>query len=257
MTLPRYIAWRFLVTIFRVLVIVALLLMLVEILESFRRTAGSGGGFQVVMTLAILRLPAMIEQVLSLVILIASLSLFISLARSSEMVILRASGVSAIRVVAVPAVVAGLLGLGRVFLLNPIVASTTGGYARLNDEIATGPARASVSDDGVWFRQVADGGHMVIQAARVLPEGPTLINATMHIFNRDNRLVSRVEARQAILGAREWRLIDVREWDVAHSRRQRRSLSGICRGLSSSWSGPGLPRSVISSIFRHCWRRPF
>ena len=215
MTLPRYIASRFLRAVSQVLVVISLLILLVEVLEAMRRLAGRDGGWDVILQLSLLRLPAVIEDVLPIVILIGSLTLFIGLARSSEMVVMRANGVSAIRVVAIPVLMSLLIGVASVAVLNPVAAVTTRAYETLNRAVNDRPARASVTEEGVWFRQVTERGHTVIHATRALQEGPTLLDATMHVFDTQSRLVRRLEASQAILGASEWRLIDVREWAAA------------------------------------------
>ena len=213
MTLPIYIARRFLASFLRVAAIVTLLFALFEYLENSRRYAGAASSFQDVMALSLLNLPAQIDRILPLIVLLASLTLFLGLARSSELVIARAAGVSAIRVVAIPVIVAMLIGALTVAVLNPILASTIRQAEAMKDEIAgIDRSVSSISQEGVWLRQSLGDTQTVIHARRAGPDGTTLIDVDFHVFDRDGRLAERYLAAAAMLEGEVWRLQDPVRW---------------------------------------------
>ena len=76
----------------------------------------------------------MLYQVFPLVLMLASLVTFLRFARTSELVVMRAAGISALRLIAVPVVAALLLGVGFVAVVNPFVAaSIKRGQAMVDD----------------------------------------------------------------------------------------------------------------------------
>jgi len=213
MTLARYLAGRFLRSFFRVSLIVMLLMGLFEGIENIRRFSDKTDDGRDILILTILQLPEQINQVLPLIMLLTSLTLFLGLARSSELVVSRAAGLSAFRVLAVPMGLAVVLGLLSIALLNPIVAATIRKYDTMRASILqTDTSVLSISEGGVWLRQVVDDSQTVIQAQRSSPDGTVLYDVEFHIFDADGALTDRILASAATLDAGTWLLADVRHW---------------------------------------------
>ena len=213
MTLPLYIARRFLMALLRVLAIVVLLFGLFEFLENSRRYGSDADAFSDVVWLSILGLPAQINTIMPLIVLLASLTLFLGLARSSELVVSRAAGVSAFKVLYVPVVLAILIGVLFVSVINPIVASTIRRFDAMEDRI-TGQDRSvsSFSEQGLWLRQVVGDRQTVIQARRANPSGGVLFDVDFHVFDDAGLLSERILAARATLSNETWTLSDVRRW---------------------------------------------
>ena len=120
-----------------------------------------------------------------LVLMLASLVTFLRFARTSELVVMRAAGVSALRLIAVPVVAAIVLGIVFVAVVNPFVAaSIKRGEAVENDFTGSGSSLLSFSTEGVWLRQADPEGQTVIQAARTNADGTILTRVRMHRFDR-------------------------------------------------------------------------
>ena len=86
------------------------------------------------MRVTLLQAPEVLYQVFPLVLMLASLVTFLRFARTSELVVMRAAGISALRLIAVPVVAALLLGVGFVAVVNPFVAaSIKRGQAMVDD----------------------------------------------------------------------------------------------------------------------------
>ena len=213
MTLPIYVARRFVASFLRVTAIVTLLFALFEYLENSRRFAGAAGSVQDVMILSLLNLPAQIDRILPLIVLLASLTLFLGLARSSELVIARAAGVSAIKVVIVPVFVAMVIGVLTVAVINPILASTIRQAEAMKDEIAgTDRSVSSISPEGVWLRQALGTTQTVIHARRAGPAGKELIDVDFHVFDTTGVLSERYTAERAELVGTVWELETPLRW---------------------------------------------
>ena len=95
MILHRYFARRFLLSFAAIFALFLALLSLVDVVEQLREFGGEGVPFRDILQLAVLNVPRALYQILPLLVIITTVTLFLSLARSSEMVVTRAAGRSA------------------------------------------------------------------------------------------------------------------------------------------------------------------
>ncbi|MDS9467760.1 LPS export ABC transporter permease LptG [Paracoccus sp. MBLB3053] len=224
MILSSYVARRFLRTFLMVAAIFAAILFLIDIVEQIRRFSEQEIGLSGAAGLSILNITGSFYSIMPLITVLAGIALFLNLSRSSELVAIRASGRSGIRVLAAPAVAAALTGILAVAILNPMVAATSKRYddavARIRSD---GGQTVSLSESGVWLRQALrsnspDGsettGQMVIRATRASPDATTLYDATFMVFAPDQGPSRRIEAAQARLGSGAWQLSEVKEWPL-------------------------------------------
>lgn len=212
MTLTRYLVACFLRAFLAVQAVIALLVILAALVENLRRFGDAAARDAFALTL--LQAPEALYQALPLVLMLASLVTFLRLARTSELVVMRAAGVSALRLVAVPALVALMLAAAMVAVVNPIVAAAIRRGVEVEDALrGREPSRLSVSREGLWLRQADPAGQTVIQAARASPDGGALSHVRMHRFDRDGMLYARIEAEAARLEPGAWALEGARRWD--------------------------------------------
>ena len=142
-----------------VFAVIALVIMLFTSVENLRRFGESGANAGDVLRITLLQAPEVLYQVFPLVLMLASLITFLRFARTSELVVMRASGVSALRLIAVPVVAAIVLGIVFVAVVNPFVAaSIRRGEAVANDFTSSGSSLLSFSSEGVWLRQADPDG---------------------------------------------------------------------------------------------------
>ena len=107
MTLWRYILRGFLRSVLAVFAVIALVILLFTSVENLRRFGESGAERRRRRSsVTLLQAPEVLYQVFPLVLMLASLVTFLRFARTSELVVMRASGVSALRLIAVPVVAA-------------------------------------------------------------------------------------------------------------------------------------------------------
>src|SRR5690606_7240571 len=124
MTLALYIARRFAKTVLTVFAGFFVLLYLIDMIEQIRRFADADISLGAAAELAALNTPQAVYRILPMILILASIALFLALARSSELVVIRAAGRSALRMLLAPLVTTLLIGAVAVALLNPIVAGT-------------------------------------------------------------------------------------------------------------------------------------
>ncbi|MDR5652970.1 LPS export ABC transporter permease LptG [Ruixingdingia sedimenti] len=215
MTLWLYFARRFALTVGVVLAVFAGILMLIDMVEQIRRYAGSDLSLGQAAQLALLNMPGALYRVLPLVVMLGSIALFLALARSSELVVTRAAGRSALGALVSPVAAALVLGAVGVALINPLVAATGRASDQYAAELRRGPQSVlSISEEGMWLRQGNPDGQTVIRAARASRDGTHLFAVTFLAFDEGGLPVTRIEAEEAVLEPGRWRLAGAKEWHL-------------------------------------------
>lgn len=215
MTLSLYIARRFVKAVGMVLLVFLGLLMLIDIVEQLRRFGGQGLSLAGALELSAANVPESLYGILPLIVILASVAMFLALARSSELVVVRAAGRSGMRFLLAPVVTALCLGALAVAVLNPLVAASSKRYDELYARHARGADSVlSISSTGLWLRQGGAEGQTVIQAARADGDGTRLFGATFLAYDPEGRPLRRIAAAEARLEPGAWRLTDAKIWDL-------------------------------------------
>ncbi len=215
MILDRYFARRFIQSFLLIGAIFLTLIMLVDLIEQIRRFEGNDVSFGQLIQLMLLSAPGAISQILPLLMILSTIVLFIGLARSSELVVTRATGRSGIRALAAPLAVALVIGIFTVTTLNPIVAATSIRYQQLYDSYRTeGSTTLSLSGEGLWLRQGDAQGQSVIHATGFSAETNTLFGVTILTYGPDGEPVERIQATSAQLQEEFWLLQQVKTWPL-------------------------------------------
>ena len=213
MRLYFYFAQRFAGSLFRLFLIFFVLTILLEMIEVLRKFDSSALGFLEILKLTALHAPRTIYNIVPLVVLLATLTLFLSLAKSSELVIARAAGRSALRTLISPIVVTLLLGALVVGVFNPIVTATIKQYDILETRYTKGVQPVlSLGPDGLWLRQGSETGQTVIHARRANSDGTELFEVTFFGSNASNLNSFRIEAESAQLMAGHWLAHNTKKW---------------------------------------------
>ena len=218
MILHRYFAYRFMRMFLAVFMIMLGILLLLDMVEQIHKFDSDSIGFLQIIHLTLLNVPQAIYQVLPLIMILATLGFFLTLARTSELVITRASGRSALRSLISPVIVAFLIGAIAVAIFNPIVAATSRQYEITANQFNNGTLSVlSISREGLWLRQGGPEGQTVIRAERTDRDGYRLFAVSFLGFAPDGTPAYRIEADAAELTPGAWRLTDVKEWRLDRS----------------------------------------
>ncbi|MEV8465387.1 LPS export ABC transporter permease LptG [Fluviibacterium sp. DFM31] len=213
MILHLYFARKFLTTFAVILAGFTLFMWLVELLEHIRRFDTGEVSFGMLAYMALLHLPEVLYQILSLIVLLTAVTMFISLARTSELVITRATGRSAIRSLVAPALAAMALGCVVVAIGNPIVAAISKEYNETENRIRGSERVVSVSREGLWLRQGRPGEQVAIHAESANMDGTKLFGVSFFSFDGEDRPLYRIDAASAELGNGAWVLMQAKRWD--------------------------------------------
>ncbi|WP_417721191.1 LPS export ABC transporter permease LptG [Salipiger sp.] len=214
MILHFYFARRFLWYFSAILIVFAIFLALVDLVEQLRNFGNEVGFGQVVQVVA-LNLPEGLYTILPLVMILASVSLFVALGRSSELVVTRATGRSGLVALAGPVAVTAIIGGLAVAMGNPIVAATSKRAADLSELYDNGGSSVlSIGTEGLWLRQGGEQGQTVIRAARTNPDATLLYDVSFFAYAPQGGLVRRIEAEEAHLDSGAWVLTRAKAWPL-------------------------------------------
>jgi lipopolysaccharide export system permease protein len=192
--------------------IIAALIMLIDFVEISR---GVGSDVDLsgarIFGLMLLKSPQVIIQLLPFVFLFGTLAAFVGLNRRSELIAMRAAGVSAWRFVLPAAGAALLFGVVTVIALGPLAASADGLFQRERTRLS-GSAAGVEAPPTVWIREGDDTRQMVIRAERQDRSNARLLDVTFFIYTNDaegmRTFSERIDADSASLSNGSWRLVN-------------------------------------------------
>jgi len=194
--------------------IIAALIMLIDFVE-ISRGVGSDVDLPTtrILGLMLLKSPQVIVQLLPFVFLFGTLAAYVGLNRRSELIAMRAAGISAWRFVLPAAGAAFVLGMVTVAALGPLAASADGLFQRERARLS-GSVAGAEQQQAVWIREGDDTRQMVIRAASQDRAQARLLNVTFFIYTNDGhgmrQFSERIDAQSASLSAGRWRLTDAR-----------------------------------------------
>lgn len=216
-TLGWYVARLFLVRSFVILAMLVVVLQTLDLLgESGKIMAIPGNTDADVWRYAGLRLPQIIARFLPFSVLLGTLVTLVTLNQNSEIISMKAGGMSAHQILA-PLIVASLFVAAISFIFNERVVTRSnavlGAWQKV--EYAQVPPDSGTRAN-VWVRLDGD----LIHADMVSGQGPAAVLQNVEIFRRqDNGLVGITRAARATWVAEGssggWRLENARQFDVA------------------------------------------
>ncbi len=214
-TLNLYIARVFLTfAVFAFLAVFALI-MIVDLVELMRDNKRGGADFMQLVGMALLHAPSITIKAAPFTVLLSSMICFATLAHRSELVVTRAAGVSALRVITPALLTAAVLGVVAFAVYNPIASAFAARFEHLQEQyFDKSSSSLTVSADGVWLRQGDDTGQTVVRAQRASGTIERLWDVNVFQFDKSDRLYRRLDARSAELEPEYWRLNGVSQWTL-------------------------------------------
>jgi lipopolysaccharide export system permease protein len=212
-TLTLYLARLFVTRILAVLVMLVLVLMMMDLLsESGKVLAAEGNGQAQLITYASLRVPQLIARFLPYSVLLATLITLVALNQHSEVIAMKAAGLSAHQVLAPLVLTAAVVSLVS-FAFNERVVTRATATLKAWQANDYGPVPP---DSGVRANvYVTDGPH-ILTAASATGNGRsmTLQGVTYYVRSDSGMIVERITAPSARYADPGWRLEQVRRFEV-------------------------------------------
>jgi lipopolysaccharide export system permease protein len=215
--LERYVLGRLLGGVGTWLAVISAIILLIQYVDlssqiGTRTDVGAGALFR----LTLLRAPSLIQVLLPFCFLFGGIGAFVGLNRRSELVAMRAAGISAWRFILPSAVGAAVIGAFAVGVLNPAAAALSAEYER-ERSAAMENYLGGDRPNSIWLRQGDERTQVVIHARDRDTRGGTVRLRGVSLFIYEKTLTGvpqfrrRLEAAEARLMPGFWQLKDVRE----------------------------------------------
>ena len=228
--LERYVLLRTLAGVGAALAVISSVILLGQFVDLSRsigvRADVSAGD---IFGLTLLKSPSVVQLLLPIVFLFGVIGAFFGLNRRSELVAMRAAGVSAWRFISPAAIAAFIAGLLAIAVVNPISAALSARFDADRARIMSS-YMGDVPKD-IWLRQGDERTQMVIHAkSRDTVQGEVRLHGVSLFIYQKNKtghpeFKRRVEAAEAVLRPGFWQLKDVREATPGESSVRSDSLS--------------------------------
>lgn len=179
----RYIARKVLSGIVMAFIIVTAIIMLVDFVEATRNIGeDSGLSMLTILGLTVLKTPQLIEQTIPFVVLFGVMGALYGLNKRSELIVLRASGLSAWRFLMPALWVSAVLGVLWMLAFNPLAAQSMEQY---RDILAAYSQEDRPNLDGrdVWLREGSETGQTVIHGVQTDPAKAELRDVTFYYYD--------------------------------------------------------------------------
>ena len=196
--------------------VITAVIMLVDFVELSRTVAAEGElSFAQTLSMTLLQAPSLILLLLPFAFLFGVLGAFVSLNRRSELIAMRAAGVSAWRFIFPAAGAAMAIGVISVTVLNPMASAMNAQFEREREDLRRGSAQTGAHE--VWLRQGDAQTQIVIRGRSEDMTGGVLRLKGVSLFvstqsrGKGAEFSRRIEAAQARLLPGYWLLTDARE----------------------------------------------
>lgn len=186
-------------------------IVLVDLIELFRR-AGDRENITllIIFEMVLLRLPHLLQKLLPFIALFGAMLTFFRLARTSELTVIRAAGVSVWQFLTPCMTIAFLTGVFVLTVFNPIAATTEAHFAQLEAKYFNKRTNLlMISSKDLWLRQVDPDGLSVIHARSAINQGVDLKDVIIFQYDANEQFTGRIEAERARLRVGYWDLDNV------------------------------------------------
>lgn len=212
-TLTTYLAKMFAVRILAVLIMLVLVLMMMDLLsESGKILASRGNGQAELLTYASLRVPQLIARFLPYSVLLATLITLVGLNQNSEVIAMKAAGLSAHQVLAPLVLTATVVSLAS-FAFNERVVTRSTATLKAWQANEYGPVPP---DSDVRANVYVTDGPNIMSAASVIGEGEamTMRGVTYYTRSPEGMIIERLTAPTTTYANPGWRLTNAQRFEV-------------------------------------------
>lgn len=230
-TLTLYLARLFVTRILAVLIMLVLVLQTLDLLsESGKILAYPGNGEAQLWNYVVLRAPQLVARFLPYSVLLATIITLATLNQNSEVIAMKAAGLSAHQVLA-PLIVSALAVSVLSFAFNERVVTRATAMLKAWEKVDYGPVpRDPGQRNNVYLRD----GQNILAVASLSGQGPALVMEGVTWYRRDARgmIVEQLRSPRATWAAPGWRLEAPLRFDVTTTKVERIGPVTVARELS-------------------------
>ncbi|PPR26848.1 MAG: hypothetical protein CFH34_00665 [Alphaproteobacteria bacterium MarineAlpha9_Bin4] len=160
--------------------------------------------------LGFLNLPKMLMEILPFAFLFGGMLWTIKVNKNRELLIMRTSGLSLLKI-SIPIFLSSfIVGIFFVFIFSPLISATQKKIQKIELEKLGKPINSLlVSNAGFWLKQGHENGSEIIYAKRLDTKSMTLEDVIVFRFNKQNEIKEKIQSSSAQLSNDFWLLNNV------------------------------------------------
>lgn len=159
--------------------------------------------------MSFLKSPLVMYQIFPFIFMISSILLFLKLIEKDEIITIKVSGISNIKIILLPTIISFVLGIIIVSFFNPVSSLFTYKYYEIKNHFTSkNDFLAAITENGIWIKDSSVNKINLIKADRL--ENNELMDVSIYVFNKNNENISRFEAKKANIENKIWLLSDVK-----------------------------------------------
>ncbi len=159
--------------------------------------------------------PTLILDLLPFIVFLASMFFFIALQSNKDLLLIKISGYSNLKITFILAFFTLLFGLFFLIFVNPLTSTLVRYYETEKAKYAKDVGHLiAVNKNGVWIKEINDTGYKIINAEHI--DGDVLKEISIYFFDTSNKVIKRIEAQSAIISYNPWEMKDVTVFDFTN-----------------------------------------
>ena len=180
----KYVLKNYVLVFFATLFALTAIVLLFDVIELLRSAAKRENvAFINVLILGLLKSPQMIHIILPFVTLISAVIFFLKYSSSSELIVMRAVGMSVWNFITPIVAFVFVLGVFDITIFNPFAALTAKQFERLEERVGmTNSNPFSWSEKGFWLREADENQIVVLRAGRVRQQDNDVVLDRVSLF---------------------------------------------------------------------------
>ena len=207
-TFAAYIGRQFLIWWSSTFLVLVALIALFDTIEILRRTASWADTSALdAIAMVAFKLPHLAQEALPFTVLFGGMMAFWRLNRHQEFIVARSSGISAWEFLMPALILCIAIGVIKATIYSPFASAMMLRFEQLENRHSIGKSSlAAISGEGLWLRQNLPQGHYILHAAAINPTIMKLERVIIFQMEKNNRFLSRIDAKSATLKDYQWRL---------------------------------------------------
>ncbi|MFV9876017.1 MAG: LptF/LptG family permease [Rickettsiales endosymbiont of Dermacentor nuttalli] len=208
----------FLIRLTVVMVVISIIIIFSSVFELMRVSYGKDISLSIILKLALLKYPYLVQRTVPFVVLFASTFTFLHVARTSELIVIKATGMSIWQFLMPILSITLLIGILMTVVFSYISANLLTKYERLAQKyLHNMPQTLLVSKSAVWLREHNKNNNIIIYAKYYVRQEEMLLHdIKFFILSNQNLFEKRIDAASAKLLSGYWQLNDVKVMQENH-----------------------------------------
>jgi len=212
----RYLIINFSKIVFNTILIFLALGIILNLFEEIEFFKNLNQSFSLPFVLSLSYVPTLILELLPFIMFLSSMFYFLHLKSNKDLLSIKIFGYSNMKIILILSFFAFLFGGFILLAVNPITSALVRYYETEKAQYSIDVDHLiSINKNGVWIKEINDDGYKIINAEKL--DNATLKKISIYIFDLNNKMVKRIEAKSAQIVDNPWKMKNVSIYNFANN----------------------------------------